>query len=239
MELTPLEARIIGVLLEKEITTPEQYPLSLNSLTLGCNQKSSRSPVLALTETETQAGIDSLNKKRLISEQSGFGSRVIKYKHRFCNTEFSDLQFSPAQVAIICLLLLRGPQTPGELRTRSNRLHAFSDVAEVEQTLHLLAQHSPTLVTQLAKEPGKREARFDECFTSVHHAIEQTSHQVSSQSQHQAQIDGQSNTGPYSHQEEVNTSQHSNLEYKQLVERVSLLEQEVDRLKTALADLLD
>ncbi|WP_298776602.1 YceH family protein [uncultured Shewanella sp.] len=226
MELTPLEARIIGVLLEKEITTPEQYPLSLNSLTLGCNQKSSRSPVLSLTETETQAGIDSLNKKRLISEQSGFGSRVVKYKHRFCNTEFSDLQFSSAQVAIICLLLLRGPQTPGELRTRSNRLHAFADVNEVEQALNQLAQHSPALVIQLVKEPGKREARFDECFTPS-----------SSASEHITESEVQSS------QSNTNTNKdccnENSDEYMQLRDRVSVLEQEVDRLKTALADLLD
>ncbi|WP_299002986.1 YceH family protein [uncultured Shewanella sp.] len=230
MELTPLEARIIGVLLEKELTTPEQYPLSLNALTLGCNQKSSRFPVLSLSETEVQAGVDSLNKKRLISEQSGFGSRVVKYKHRFCNTEFSDRQFSPAQVAIICLLLLRGPQTAGELRTRSNRLHGFTDVHEVEQTLHQLAQLSPALAIQLAKEPGKREARFDECFTPSN-----------STSPHIAQDEVHSNTP--SLQTRANTTKdccnEDNSEYTQLRNRVSVLEQEVDRLKTALADLLD
>ncbi|MGL4639795.1 MAG: DUF480 domain-containing protein, partial [Shewanella sp.] len=94
MELTLHEARVIGCLLEKEVTTPEQYPLSLNALTLACNQKTSRDPVLELTEAQVQDALDSLNKKRLISEQSGFGSRVVKYKHRFCNTEFSELQLS-------------------------------------------------------------------------------------------------------------------------------------------------
>ncbi|MGL5669014.1 MAG: YceH family protein, partial [Shewanella sp.] len=132
MELTLHEARVIGCLLEKEVITPEQYPLSLNALTLACNQKTSRDPVLDLSEAQVQDALDSLNKKRLISEQSGFGSRVVKYKHRFCNTEFSELQLSSAAVAIVCLLLLRGPQTPGELRTRSNRLHDFKDVFEVE-----------------------------------------------------------------------------------------------------------
>ncbi|MGZ0788017.1 DUF480 domain-containing protein, partial [Pseudomonas saponiphila] len=90
MELTLHEARVIGCLLEKEITTPEQYPLSLNSLTLACNQKTSREHVLELSETQVQIAVDSLNRKRLISEQSGFGSRVVKYKHRVCNTEFSE-----------------------------------------------------------------------------------------------------------------------------------------------------
>ncbi|PKH57094.1 DUF480 domain-containing protein [Shewanella sp. Choline-02u-19] len=165
MELTQHEARIIGVLLEKELTTPEQYPLSLNSLTSGCNQKSSREPVLNLSESDVQNTLDSLTKKRLISDQSGFGSRVLKYKHRFCNTEFSDLRLNPAQLAIVCLLLLRGPQTPGELRTRSNRLHEFGDVSEVEHALIELARRETPLVALLAKEPGKREARYCQLFT--------------------------------------------------------------------------
>ncbi|ABV87802.1 YceH family protein [Shewanella pealeana] len=167
MELTPHEARVIGVLLEKEITTPEQYPLSLNSLTSGCNQKTSREPVLNLSESEVQNTLDALTKKRLISEQSGFGSRVVKYKHRFCNTEFSDLQLKSSELAVICLLLLRGPQTPGELRTRSNRLHDFHDVSEVEATLNELHRREAPLVMLLAKEPGKREARYRQLFSEV------------------------------------------------------------------------
>ncbi|WP_108651155.1 YceH family protein [Dongshaea marina] len=165
MKLTLHEARVIGSLLEKEITTPEQYPLSLNALTLACNQKSSRDPVLSLSESETQNALDSLASKRLISEQSGFGSRVVKYKHRFCNTEFSELKLNGAELAVICLLLLRGPQTPGELRSRSNRLHGFENVAEVESTLRALSQRETPLVKQLAREPGKREARFTELFS--------------------------------------------------------------------------
>ncbi|MCL1050615.1 YceH family protein [Shewanella abyssi] len=175
MELTQHEARIIGVLLEKELTTPEQYPLSLNSLTSGCNQKSSREPVLNLSESDVQNTLDSLAKKRLTSEQSGFGSRVIKYKHRFCNTEFSDLQLNAAQLAIVCLLLLRGPQTPGELRTRSNRLHEFNDVSEVEHALVELARRETPLVALLAKEPGKREARYCQLFTPTTTSIESAS----------------------------------------------------------------
>ncbi|MGL5358584.1 MAG: YceH family protein, partial [Shewanella sp.] len=160
MELTLHEARIIGCLLEKEITTPEQYPLSLNALTLACNQKTSREPVLELSETEVQTALDALNKKRLISEQSGFGSRVVKYKHRFCNTEFSELQLSPAAVAIVCLLLLRGPQTPGELRSRSNRLYEFTDVAQVEDCIKQLLHREKPILEQLAREPGRRECRY-------------------------------------------------------------------------------
>lgn len=165
MELTSIETRVIGCLLEKEVTTPEQYPLSLNALTLACNQKSSRCPVMELTETDVQQAVDSLTQKRLISEQTGFGSRVAKYKHRFCNTEFSDLQFNSAQLAIVCLLMLRGPQTAGELRTRSNRLHDFKNIVEVEQQLTLMTQTDPAQVKLLAKEPGKREAKYCQLFS--------------------------------------------------------------------------
>lgn len=160
MLLSAIEARIIGCLLEKEVTTPDQYPLSLNALTLACNQKTSRDPVMELSESEVQSGLDNLAKKRLVSDQSGFGSRVVKYKHRFCNTEFSDLQLTKAETAVVALLLLRGPQTPGELRTRAGRQHEFRDIQEVERTLSALAGRETPLVSQLAREPGKRESRF-------------------------------------------------------------------------------
>ena len=212
MKLTSHEARVIGCLLEKERTTPEQYPLSLNGLTLACNQKSSREPVVNYTESDVQATIDSLNKKRLISEQSGFGSRVVKYKHRFCNTEFSALQLSSAQVAIICLLLLRGAQTPGELRTRSNRLHAFSDVTEVEHALTALSEMTEPLVRQLPREPGKRECRFIELLS-------ETSEQI------QTEIPSPANATEH--------EQHQD----SLAERVNRLEQEVAELKQLLSTL--
>lgn len=212
MKLTSHEARVIGCLLEKEKTTPEQYPLSLNGLTLACNQKSSREPVMNLSEADTQAALDSLEKKRLVAEQSGFGSRVVKYKHRFCNTEFSDLQLSEDKVAIICLLLLRGPQTAGELRTRSNRLYGFNDVAQVEQALNSLAQMEPALVRQLPREPGKRESRFIELISEA-----------------ETQLDTQLATQP---------AQASSLANDELVERVALLEQQVAELKLQVAELL-
>ncbi len=120
IELSPNEARVIGCLLEKEITTPEQYPLSLNALTNACNQKSNREPVLDLDETTVQQTLDQLIRKYLVSEESGYGSRVAKYRHRFCNTEYGTLKFSPQELGIVCELLLRGPQTPGELRSRAS-----------------------------------------------------------------------------------------------------------------------
>ena len=130
--LTPYEVRVIGCLLEKQRTTPEHYPLSLNALTNACNQKSSRDPVLALDEATVRDTIDALMKKRYVIEKSGFGSRVTKYQHRFCNTEFGILAFSEQELGIVCVLLLRGPQTPGELRTRTERLSKFQDINAVE-----------------------------------------------------------------------------------------------------------
>ena len=165
VQLTPLQARVIGVLIEKEITTPDQYPLSLNALTLGCNQKSSREPILHLNETDVQNVLDELRDKNLLFEHQNSGSRVVKFKHRFCNTEFSSLQFSSQQLAIVCVLLLRGPQTPGEIRTRSNRLAQFSNVNEVESELEKLAKfNGDDLVLKLTREAGKREARYAHLF---------------------------------------------------------------------------
>ena len=165
VELSAEQCRVIGVLLEKEITTPDQYPLSLNGLTTGCNQKSNREPVMQLTESDVQQLIDELRQKKQINEQTGFGSRVVKYKHRFCNTEFGDLKLSRQQLAVVCVLLLRGPQTPGELRTRTNRLAEFSGVDEVEATLEQLKQHNgEQLVAKLPREPGKRESRYVHLF---------------------------------------------------------------------------
>jgi len=168
MELTPNEIRVLGCLLEKEITTPEQYPLSLNALVNACNQKSNREPVMELNEGAVRTTLDELIKKRLVREESGFGSRVPKFQHRFCNTEFGSLKLSPQEVGILCTLFLRGPQTPGELRSRSSRLCQFADMQEVDATLHGLQQHSTgPLVTQLAREPGKRESRYAHLFGEI------------------------------------------------------------------------
>jgi uncharacterized protein YceH (UPF0502 family) len=165
IELNALEARVIGCLIEKQITTPDQYPLSLNALTNACNQKSNRDPVLALDETTVQQTLDSLNHKHLILEKSGFGSRVPKFQHRFCNTEFGTLQFSPVEVAILCELMLRGPQTPGELRSRASRMCSMSGVEEVESALEALGRREDgPFVVKLAREPGRRESRFAHLF---------------------------------------------------------------------------
>ena len=168
LKLSQRQCRVIGVMLEKEITTPEQYPLSLNGLTNACNQKSSREPVMTLTESEVQNILDELAQMKLISDQGAFSSRVQKYHHRFCNTEFGSLQLSKQQLAIICVLMLRGAQSPGELRTRTNRLAEFTNVTEVEQVLSQLNQlNDEPLVMKLEREPGKRDARFVHLLSEV------------------------------------------------------------------------
>ena len=154
------EARIIGALLEKEITTPDQYPLSLNALVNACNQKSNRDPVMDLDELTVQNTLDGLKKRHLVGDQSGYGSRVTKYRHRFCNSEFGGLQLKPAELAILCELLLRGPQTPGQLRTHGERLQAFTGIEDVEAALIALMERDEPLVQRLPREPGKRETRY-------------------------------------------------------------------------------
>ncbi len=165
-ELSFHETRVIGCLIEKEITTPEQYPLSLNALTNACNQKSNRDPVLDLDEATVQEVVDQLIKKRLVSEQSGYGNRVPKFQHLFCNSTFGTLKFSPQELGIVCELFLRGPQTPGELRSRASRLCRFGDVMEVEAALGGLARREDgPFVVRLTREPGKRESRYAHLFS--------------------------------------------------------------------------
>ena len=164
-QLNGTEARVIGCLLEKQVTTPEQYPLSVNAVTMACNQKTNREPVMTLSEHDVQDVLDALVKRHYLRTVSGFGNRVTKYEQRFCNSEFGDLKLSSAEVAVVTTLLLRGAQTPGELRTRASRMHEFSDMQEVEQTLEgLAAREDGPYVVRLAREPGKRESRYMHLF---------------------------------------------------------------------------
>lgn len=166
IELTALEARVIGCLIEKAITTPDQYPLSLNALTNACNQKSNRDPILDLDERTVQQTVDGLVRKHLILEKSGFGSRVPKYQHRFCNTGFGSLTFTPQETAILCELLLRGAQTPGELRTRAARMSELNDVSDVELALiNLATREDGPFVVQLPREAGRRDSRYAHLFS--------------------------------------------------------------------------
>jgi uncharacterized protein YceH (UPF0502 family) len=168
IELSPIEARVIGCLIEKQITTPDQYPLSLNALVNACNQKSNRDPVMSADEPAVQATLDQLIRKHLVVEKSGFGSRVPKYQHRFCNTEFGPLRFTPQELAIVCELLVRGPQTPGELRTRAARMASFSEVGQVETALDSLSSRADgPFVVRLPREPGRRDSRYAHLFSGA------------------------------------------------------------------------
>lgn len=165
IELSPLEARVIGCLVEKEITTPDHYPLSLNALALACNQKSNREPVLELSESEVREVAEGLARRHLVSAREGASGRISRYRQRFCNTEYGALQFSPYELGVICVLLLRGPQTPGELRTRTQRLCDFADVAAVETTLeNLVTREDGPFVARLPRAPGERESRYAHLF---------------------------------------------------------------------------
>jgi uncharacterized protein len=165
IELTSLEARVIGCLIEKQITTPDQYPLSLNALVNACNQKSNRAPVLELDERAVQQVVDGLLRRHMVMERTGYGSRVPKYQHLFCNTEFGSLKFTPLETAIICELLVRGPQTSGELRTRTSRLSEVGDVSQIEAALQdLMARSDGPFVTRLSREPGRRDSRYAQLF---------------------------------------------------------------------------
>jgi uncharacterized protein YceH (UPF0502 family) len=168
IELSREEARVIGCLIEKQITTPDQYPLSLNALTNACNQKSNRDPVMSLDEPSVQHIVDTLARRHFVMEKSGFGSRVPKFQHRFCNSEYGTLKFSPQELAIVCELLLRGPQTPGELRTRASRMAAFTDTDAVEAALARLTERADgPFVVRLPREPGRRDARYAHLFSGA------------------------------------------------------------------------
>jgi uncharacterized protein YceH (UPF0502 family) len=217
LELTLHETRVVGCLIEKEITTPEQYPLSLNALTNACNQKSNRDPVLDLDEAAVQQLVDQLAKKRLVSEQSGYGNRVPKYQHLFCNTNFGTLKFSPQELCIVCELFLRGAQTPGELRSRASRMCRFGDVTEVEAVLTGLASREDgPFVMRLAREPGKRESRYAHLFSGEPAGAGESEHRAVASGQAEAPRAGEGRM-------------------EQLERRVSALEDDVAQLMQRLS----
>jgi len=153
--------------MEKSVITPDAYPLTLNALTNACNQKSSREPVMSLTQGEVQRTVRELYAKHLVSIEENFKSGVEKYTQRFCNGRLDEFQFDSAQFAIICLLLLRGSQTPGELRAHSGRLHTFADNEEVVDTLTtLIEREGPALVVKLPRTPGRKDSEYMHLFSS-------------------------------------------------------------------------
>jgi uncharacterized protein YceH (UPF0502 family) len=154
--LTEVEIRVLGALIEKDITTPDYYPLSLNALINACNQKNNRDPVMSLEESDVRMALEGLQEKRLAGPAGGADSRVTKYEHRSQEV----FNFTRAETAVMCVLLLRGPQTPGELRGRSERMYRFEELSDVQATLQRLIDREPALVKMLPRQPGTKESRY-------------------------------------------------------------------------------
>jgi len=213
-ELTIIEARVIGCLIEKSITTPDLYPLTLNAVTNACNQKSGRDPVMALQQGDVRHTLGVLEAKHFVRKDENFKSRTEKYTQRFCNTRYSNLQLDTAQVAIVCLLLLRGPQTPGELRARSGRLHSFADNDDVVVALTgLIERDGESLLVKLPRTPGRKDAEYMHLFSGP------VDLEAYASQAHEARKEGSS----------------AGVSVAELAERVSRLEAEVAELKGRLS----
>jgi uncharacterized protein YceH (UPF0502 family) len=154
--LKPVEVRVLGALVEKEITTPDYYPLSLNALINACNQKNNRDPLMTLDDNAVRDALSGLQEQRLAGPASGADSRVTKYEHRLQEV----FNFTRGEIAVLCVLMLRGPQTPGELRGRTERMHRFEDLDQVQSALQRLMQREPPLAKVLPRQPGTKEARY-------------------------------------------------------------------------------
>lgn len=205
------EARVIGCLIEKSIVTPDQYPLTLNALTNACNQKSGRDPVMSLSQGEVQHAMRTLEYKHLARTEENFKSRTEKYTQRFCNTRYSDFQFDDPQLAVVTLLLLRGPQTPGELRARSGRLHRFADNSDVVVALtSLIERDGEAILVKLPRTPGRKDSEFMHLFG------------------------GPVDVEAHAAEAAKSTPSRSRVGTSELEERVSKLEAEVERLKERL-----
>ncbi len=211
--LTANEARVIGCLMEKSVITPDQYPLTLNALTNACNQKSSRNPVMSLEKGAVQRTVRDLQAKHLVRVEENFKRGVEKYVQRFCNTPFGEYKFDPPQFAIICLLLLRGPQTPGELKARSGRLHTFADNAAVVQALSSLIEwEGNAMVVKLPRTPGRKDSEYMHLLSGP---IDAEAHASRAQAARAAGASGR-------------------VSVAELAERVGRLEEEVAELKKQL-----
>lgn len=207
MNLTPIETRVLGSLIEKDITTPDYYPLSLNALVNACNQKNNRDPVMTLDEAAVREALATLQEKRMAGPASGADSRVTKYEHRLQEV----FNFDRREIAIVCVLLLRGAQTPGELRGRTDRMYRFEALEDVVSTLDRLAQREPALVRALARQPGTKEVRYMHLFSGEppEHLLQPTAGKAAS-----PEAGGESNS-----------------------ERIAALEQEVSRLRAELSEV--
>lgn len=213
-KLTANEARIIGCLMEKSVVTPDQYPLTLNALTNACNQKSGRDPVMSLDKGAVQRAARELSERHLMRADENFKSGVEKYQQRMCNTTHSNYQFDTAQFAVICLLLLRGPQTPGEIRSRSGRLHSFEDNSAVVVALSSLMEYEGhSLVVKLPRTPGRKDAEYTHLLSGP---VDVQAHAAQAQTN------------------KASSGQNRN-SLAELAERVSQLEGEVAELKAKLS----
>jgi uncharacterized protein YceH (UPF0502 family) len=213
--LNEAEARVIGCLIEKSIVTPDQYPMTLNALTNACNQKSSRDPLMSLTPGEVQHTIRALEEKHLVVTEENFKSRTEKLSQRFCGTRYSGHQLDAGQIAVVCLLLLRGPQTPGELRARSGRLHTFADNSDVVTTLNSMIEgDSEPLLVKLPRTAGRKDSEYMHLFSGP---IDVEAHVSQAQAASTASPAGRVNSA-------------------ELLERVEKLEAEVAELKSRLGE---
>jgi uncharacterized protein YceH (UPF0502 family) len=161
LKLNEVEVRVLGSLIEKDITTPDYYPQSLNALVNACNQKNNRDPVVTLDETSIREALSSLQEKRLAGPAGGADSRVTKYEHRLQEVFNCDRR----EIALVCVLLLRGPQTPGELRGRADRMYRFETLDDVQSALQRLMDRQPPLVAVLSRQPGTKESRYTHLFS--------------------------------------------------------------------------
>jgi uncharacterized protein YceH (UPF0502 family) len=209
MNLTPIEARVLGSLVEKDITTPDYYPLSLNALVNACNQKNNRDPVMTLDEDAVRDALSGLQSDRLAGPARGADSRVTKYEHRMQEV----YNFTRGEIAVLCVLLLRGPQTPGELRGRTERMHRFEDLDQVQAALQRLMQREPPLAAVLPRQPGTKEARY--------------AHLMSGEVEHVAA----------EHAVTTSTTMVGSAPDPDLRDRISHLEEEVAELKSRIDEL--
>jgi len=210
--LSDVEARVLGSLIEKDITTPDYYPLSLNALVNACNQKNNRDPVMSLDEASVRDALSGLQEKRLAGPASSADSRVAKFEHRLQEV----FNFDRRETALICVLLLRGPQTPGELRGRTDRMYRFEALDDVVGALDRLAQREPALVCVLPRQPGTKESRYMQLFSAEQPAPDAARTCLERQSK-----------GP----------SHAGAEMGSADDRLSKLEDEVSRLREELADV--
>lgn len=208
--LTPIETRVLGSLIEKDITTPDYYPLSLNALVNACNQKNNRDPVMTLDESAVREALASLQEKRMAGPASGADSRVTKYEHRLQEV----FNFDRRETALICALLLRGPQTPGELRSRTDRMYHFDALEDVTSTLDRLSQREPPLVRVLPRQPGTKESRYMHLFSGEPPEQPNLTQTNVARAPSSAILDGGSNS-----------------------DRIAALEEDVSRLRAELADV--